>query len=83
MSACNWFSGSPFGGGTFFKTEIGHLEVFASDGTLLAQYLTQPQESGKNELMTITRGAADIAWAVAYSEGDGSFGRIDDLSFSP
>jgi hypothetical protein len=29
--------------------------------------------------MTITRASADIAWAVAYTQGDVSFGRLDAL----
>jgi hypothetical protein len=70
-----------FGGGTFFSTEIGVLQGFDASGNLLAQYTTSPRASGKTEVMTIT--ASNMAYAVAYAQGDGSFGRLDHLIVAP
>ncbi len=70
-----------FGGGTFSTPEIGRLEVYDADDNLLAQYVTQPLNAGESEVMSITQ--AGIAWAVAYiADGEGSFGRLDDLSYT-
>lgn len=72
-----------FGGGTPTLTEVGRLQVYDSNDILLAEYVTDPLNAGESELMTMTRGAADIAWAIAFiSDGEGSFGRLDDLSFT-
>jgi hypothetical protein len=72
-----------FAGGTFHDTEIGRLQVFDASNQLLAEYVTEPREAGENELMTVTRATADIAWALAYvAEDEGSFGRLDQLSFT-
>lgn len=72
-----------FAGGTFFETEIGRLQAYDQAGNLLAEYVTQPRESGETELMTIARPTADIAWALAYvAENEGSFGRLDQLGFT-
>jgi hypothetical protein len=69
-----------FGGGTFHATEIGRLQAFDESGELLAEYSTALLGAGESETMTLTREAADIAWAVAYAEGDGAFGRLDELT---
>ncbi len=72
-----------FGGGTFSETEIGRLSAYNASNELIAEYVTQPLEAGQNEVMTINREDSDIAWAVAYiADGEGSFGRLDDLVFT-
>jgi len=69
-----------FHAGTPYHTEIGVLQVFDSSGNQLAEYLTAPLRPDYGAvLMTITRTSADIAWAVAYTQGDVSFGRLDAL----
>jgi hypothetical protein len=71
-----------FAGGTFSGTETGRLQAFDGSGSLLAEYVTQPRGAGEIEVMVINRDTADIAWALAYAEGDGSFGRLDALIFT-
>jgi hypothetical protein len=73
-----------FAGGTGAgSTEIGRLQVYDIDDNLLAEYVTQPMMAGEVEVMTITRDSADIVWAVAYvADGEGNFGRFDDLSYT-
>lgn len=72
-----------FGGGTFFETEIGRLEVYDSLGNLIDEYITQPLEAGESEVMNITRDEADIFVAIAYiADGEGDFGRLDELIFT-
>ena len=45
--------------------------------------MTAAKASGEVEALSITRAQADIAWAVAYvADGEGSFGRLDKLTFS-
>lgn len=72
-----------FGGGDFFHGETARLDAFASNGSLLASYTSQPRLPGNIETLTVSRPAGDIAWAVAYLPPDGgSFGRFDLLQFS-
>jgi len=64
------------------NADRGQLDVFGLDGSLLGSYLTGPLNAGGIETLSITRPAADIAWAVAYTAiGSGSFGRLDHLVF--
>ena len=71
-----------FGGGSL-SPEIGRLEVYSSSNVLLDSYVTQPLVGGQNEVMTVTRPSADISWAIAYiADGEGSFGRMDDLNYT-
>jgi len=61
---------------------IGRLEAYDSQNTLIGTYVTSPLV-GTAETMFLSRSAADIAWAVAYSDTSGSpFGRLDHLVFS-
>ncbi len=69
-----------FGGGTFFETEIGRLQAYDVGDNLIAEYSTSPMGAGETEEMFIRRETFDIAWVVAYSEGGGSFGRLDALT---
>lgn len=72
-----------FGGGTFSTPETGRLEVYDAADNLLAEYVTQPLLTNESEVMSITRAGGDIAWAVAYiANGEGNFGRLDDLSYT-
>lgn len=72
-----------FAGGTFGATEIGRLQVYDIDDNLLAEYVADPLGPGEAEVMTINRASSDIAWAIAYiADGEGSFGRLDDLNFT-
>jgi hypothetical protein len=66
-----------FGGGTFSQTEIGVLQAYDATDNLIAEYTTAPLEEGESEVMTVS--AAGIAWAVAYTQEGGSFGRLDRL----
>jgi hypothetical protein len=68
-----------FGGGTNFKTEVGHLQGYDSNGNLVTEDTTQPLESGKSAVLSISGG--NVAFAVAYSEND--FGRLDHLVITP
>jgi hypothetical protein len=69
-----------FAGGTFHKTEVGRLQAYDGAGNLLAEHTTAELGPGESEVMTITRDVADIAWAIAYSANDDSFGRLDELT---
>jgi hypothetical protein len=72
-----------FQGGNTLSVERGRLDVFGSNGSLLSSYETQDLLGGQTEIMSITRGSADIAWATAYSVPEADpFGRLDALSFS-
>ncbi len=72
-----------FAGGEPFTEEIGRLEVYDADDNLLAEYVTTSLVDGASEQMVIQRESADIAWALAYvAENEGSFGRLDALSFA-
>jgi hypothetical protein len=72
-----------FAGGTFSATEIGRLQVYDQFDNLLNEYVTAPRGPGEVEEMAISRASADIAWAVAFiAENEGSFGRLDDLTFT-
>ena len=71
-----------FAGGEHFQPEVGLLMAFSGEGNLLAEYVTEPRAGGEVEVMTITREHADIAWALAYSEGDFTFGRLDELVYT-
>jgi hypothetical protein len=71
-----------FAGGQYFANETGQLDGYNAAGQLVASYVTAPQAAGHMETMTISREAADIAWAVAYVPPDlGVFGRLDNLRF--
>jgi len=73
-----------FAGGTFAQTEIGQLEIYDAGGGLIDTYLTQPRGAGEVEKMQFTRPQGDIASAIAYvADGNGTFGRLDNLSFVP
>lgn len=73
------FAGGTGAGGT----EIGRLEAYDDDGNLLDEYVTEPKLAGEVEVMTITRDEADIAYVIGYvADGEGSFGRFDDLSYT-
>lgn len=71
-----------FAGGQYFTNETGRLDGYNAAGQLVASYVTAPQAAGHMETMTISREAADIAWAIAYVPPDlGVFGRLDNLRF--
>jgi len=71
-----------FAGGQYFAKETGRLDGYNAAGQLVASYTTAPQAAGHAETMIISRGATDIAWAVAYVPPDlGVFGRLDNLRF--
>ncbi len=72
-----------FAGGTLNGTEIGRLQAFDHTGTLLAEYVTAPLGPGETERMQIERPQADIDYMMAYvADGDGNFGRMDDLRYT-
>lgn len=60
--------------------DIGRLQVFDSQGNILAEYITGGLESGMAETMRLTRQTPDIAYAIAGGF-DGEYGRLDNLSF--
>jgi hypothetical protein len=66
-----------FGGGTFSRTEIGTLQAYDANDNLLAEYVTSPLGRGETEVMRVT--AHNISWAVAYTQGQDTFGRLDHL----
>ncbi|MBN2508477.1 MAG: PEP-CTERM sorting domain-containing protein [Verrucomicrobia bacterium] len=70
------------GSGFTLLPERGHLEAYDLNGTLLAAFVTDVPGAGIVAPMSIQRPEADIAWAVAWSEGL-TFGRLDNLCFSP
>ena len=72
------------GGSGQTRAETGELDVYDASNNLLGSYVTQPRFGGEVETMSLSRPAADIAWAVAYVPlNQGSFGRLDHLVFSP
>lgn len=79
----DWMS-IDFIGGTNFATDTGRLEIYDAGGQLLDYYVTAPLDKGSVEPMTLSRAEEDIAYAIAYMpEGEGSFGRLDNLQFLP
>ncbi|HYH68680.1 MAG TPA: VCBS repeat-containing protein [Urbifossiella sp.] len=69
--------------GTTITAQIGRLEVFADDGTLLAFVTTQGLLDGQSETMTIDRATADIAYFRAYPDPTGfPFNYFDNLRFT-
>lgn len=72
-----------FAGGNFFEDEVGRLRAYDAANNLVAEYITAPRAEGSAEVMSISRPAADIAWASAFCLPDeGDFGRLDDLRFT-
>jgi hypothetical protein len=71
-----------FAGGASIGTEVGRLEIYNAAGTLLDTYITQPKGRGVVERMSLTRPKPEIAYAIAYTDPSGSFGALDNLSYS-
>jgi len=69
------------GSGFTQLAERGHLEAYDLDNTLVAAFVTEIPGAGVVAPMSISRPLADIAWAVAWSEGL-TYGRLDNLVFS-
>jgi hypothetical protein len=68
--------------GNALTEHIGRLEAYNSQNALIGAYVTSPLV-GTGETMFLSHSMPDIAWAVAYSDPDGSpFGRLDHLVFS-
>jgi hypothetical protein len=67
--------------------DFGRLEIYNAQDQLLGRYTTQGLAQGSIETMTLSRGEADIAYAIARSQGkdpaDGFENRIllDNLQF--
>lgn len=73
-----------FAGGNYLAAETGRLEAFDGRGVLLETAFTMPLGPGAQEILSITRPTADIAFAVAFARpGEGSFLRLDRLTFTP
>lgn len=69
--------------GTTITAQIGRLEAYADDGTLLAFVTSRGLLSGESETMTIDRPSADIAYFRAYSDPSGfPFNYFDHLRFT-
>jgi len=68
--------------GNALDQHIGRLEAYNLQNALVGTYVTSSL-LGTAETMFLSRPAADIAWAVAYSDPSASpFGRLDHLIFS-
>ena len=72
-----------FSGGASIGTEIGRLEIYDAAGTLLNTYVTQSRAYRAKETMTLSTPGKFIAYAIAYTDPSGSFGRLDNLTFGP
>jgi hypothetical protein len=73
-----------FAGGDMVFTEVGRMEAYTLAGTPRGTYVTQPMAAGQTETMSLTCPCGEIAYAIAYvAAGDGTFGRLDNLSFTP
>jgi hypothetical protein len=72
-----------FSGGAAIGTEIGRLEIYDAAGTLLNAYVTQPRAHRVKETMALSAPGKTIAYAIAYTDPSGSFGRLDNLTFGP
>ena len=69
--------------GTTITAQIGRLEAYSNDGTLLAVVTTQGLLDTQSETMTINRPTADIAYFRAYSDPSGfPFNWFDNLRFT-
>lgn len=71
--------------GASLTPTVGRLRIYNAAGVELDTLTTAPLADGQVATMTLTRPAADIAYAVAYSEpgtGNSPFGRLDNLRFS-
>jgi hypothetical protein len=69
-----------FGGSRPFAGDVGVLEAYTADGTLVGTYLTNPVLANEYETMHVTSGEANIAYATAYTHReDGLIGRLDRL----
>jgi Carboxypeptidase regulatory-like domain/Dockerin type I domain len=60
----------------------GRLEAYNAAGQLLGRYTTSQLSSGGVERMSISRGTADIAYAIASGHTVGNV-RLDNLRFGP
>ena len=63
------------------SSDIGEINAFDVNGTLLANYTTAVLGTGQVETMTIFRAQRDIAFIVAYASG-GDAGFLDNLVVS-
>lgn len=69
-------------GGDFFNDEIALLRAYNIDGELLEEVTSIPLAEGQPVTISITRPAADIAFAISFTpEGQGNFLRLDHLQF--
>lgn len=62
--------------------DTGRLEVYDAGDNLLDSYDTRSLWYNQVERMHISRPAADIAYAIAYSPQTSKFGRLDNLWFA-
>ena len=69
------------GSGFNLAPERGHLDVYNSENILIDSYTTGVLGAGQVQTMSLSHADPDMAWAVAWSEGQ-TFGRLDHLVFS-
>lgn len=70
------------GGGGLYTSCQGRLEAYDIYFNLLDVYQTAPLTANHFETMAIYRPVNDICYAIAYSTGPNSFGRLDHLEFA-
>jgi hypothetical protein len=63
-------------------TSFGRLEIYDAAGNLLDRFTTGALTAGQNQLMTLSRGTADIAYAIARGHM-GTEVVLDSLSWGP
>jgi hypothetical protein len=69
-----------FAGSRPFAGDVGVLEAYTVDGTLVGTYQTNPVLADQYETMHVANGEANIAYATAYTHReDGLIGRLDNL----
>ena len=62
--------------------DYGRLDVYDSSNNLIDRYTTQALSSGSVETMTVSRGTADIAYAIARAHSNSTI-HLDNLRFGP
>jgi hypothetical protein len=69
-----------FAGSRPFAGDVGVLEAYTADGTLVGTYQTNPVLANEYETMHVASSTANIAYATAYTHReDGLIGRLDKL----